>query len=94
MDFQHTYISLREERSSSYSLTYRHHVLNGKVQLVRHASICNHIKNLIAETVSKLAYKISSLHGKGTQTVCDTGLGGVYKPFLEEFLKNRHNKLV
>jgi hypothetical protein len=46
--------------------------------------------DLIAETVSKLAYKIPSLYGKGIGTKCDTGHGGVYKPFLMEFLKQRH----
>jgi hypothetical protein len=44
-------------------------------------------QNLVADTVSKLAYKIPSLHGKGIHTIWDTGLGGVYRPFLVEFLK-------
>jgi hypothetical protein len=47
----------------------------------------------IAETISKLAYKIPSLHGKGIRTVWDTGLGGIYKPFLIDFLKNRHKQI-
>jgi hypothetical protein len=50
-------------------------------------------QNLIAETVSKLAYKIPSLHGKGIHTIWDTGLGGIYKPFLVDFLKNRHKQI-
>ena len=48
---------------------------------------------MIAETVSKLAYKIPSLHGKGIHTIWDTGLGGIYKPFLVDFLKNRHEQI-
>jgi hypothetical protein len=48
---------------------------------------------LVAETVSKLAYKIPSLHGKGIHTILDTGLGGIYKPFLVDFLKNRHKQI-
>ena len=47
----------------------------------------------VADTVSKLAYKIPSLHGKGIHTIWDTGLGGFYKPFLVEFLKNRHEQI-
>jgi hypothetical protein len=50
-------------------------------------------QNLIAETVSKLAYKIPSLHGKGIRTIWDTGLGGFYRPFLKEFLKNRYEQI-
>ena len=50
-------------------------------------------QHLIAETVSKLAYKIPSLHGKGIHTIWDTGLGGIYKPFLVDFLKNRHEQI-
>src|SRR5215218_7995490 len=50
-------------------------------------------QKLIAETVSKLAYKIPSLHGKGIRTIWDTGLGGIYKPFLVDFLKNRHRQI-
>jgi hypothetical protein len=50
-------------------------------------------QNLIAETVSKLAYKIPSLHGKGIHTIWDTGLGGIYKPFLVDFLKTRHKQI-
>jgi len=50
-------------------------------------------QRLIAETVSKLAYKIPSLHGKGIRTIWDTGLGGIYKPFLVDFLKNRHRQI-
>lgn len=50
-------------------------------------------QNLIAETVSKLAYKIPSLHGKGIGTIWDTGLGGLYKPFLENFLRNRYEQI-
>jgi hypothetical protein len=50
-------------------------------------------QNLIAETVSKLAYKIPSLHGKGIHTIWDTGLGGIYKPFLVEFLRDRHKQI-
>ena len=51
-------------------------------------------QRLIAETVSKLAYKIPSLHGKGIHTIWDTGLGGVYKTFLVDFLKNRHEQII
>ena len=51
-------------------------------------------QDLIAETVSKLAYKIPSLHGKGIHTICYTGLGGIYKPFLIDFLKNRHKQII
>jgi hypothetical protein len=47
----------------------------------------------VAETVSKLAYKIPSLHGEGIRTIWETGLGGFYKPFLIEFLKNRHEQI-
>jgi hypothetical protein len=50
-------------------------------------------QKLIAETVSKLAYKIPSLHGGGIRTIWDTGLGGIYKPFLVDFLKNRHKQI-
>jgi hypothetical protein len=50
-------------------------------------------QKMIAETVSKLAYKIPSLHGKGIPTIWDTGLGGYYRPFLKEFLKNRHAQI-
>jgi hypothetical protein len=50
-------------------------------------------QKLIAETVSKLTYKIPSLHGKGIRTIWDTGLGGIYKPFLVDFLKNRHKQI-
>jgi hypothetical protein len=50
-------------------------------------------QKLIAETVSKLAYKIPSLHGKGIHTIWDTGLGGIYKLFLVDFLKNRHKQI-
>ena len=50
-------------------------------------------RTLIAETVSKLAYKIPSLHGKGIRTIWDTGLGGVYRPFLKAFLKERHEQI-
>jgi hypothetical protein len=50
-------------------------------------------QKLIAETVSNLAYKIPSLHGKGIRTRWDTGLGGYYRPFLKEFLKNRHAQI-
>jgi hypothetical protein len=50
-------------------------------------------QNLIAETVSKLAYEIPSLHGKGIHTIWDAGLGGIYKPFLVEFLKNRYKQI-
>ena len=50
-------------------------------------------QNLIAETVSKLAYKIPSLHGKGIRTIYDTGLGGIYRPFLVEFLKSRYGQI-
>ena len=46
-------------------------------------------ENLIADTVSKLAYRIPSLRGKGIKTTWDTGLGGIYKPFLVNFLKER-----
>ena len=48
---------------------------------------------MIAETVSKLAYRIPSLHGKGIHTIWDTGLGGIYKPFLVDFLKNRYEQI-
>jgi hypothetical protein len=51
-------------------------------------------QKLIAETVSKLAYKIPSLHGKGIHTIWNTGLGGIYKPFLVDFLKNRHKQII
>jgi hypothetical protein len=50
-------------------------------------------QKLIAEAVSKLIYKIPSLHGKGIRTVWDTGLGGIYKPFLVDFLKNRYDQI-
>jgi hypothetical protein len=50
-------------------------------------------QRLIAETVSKLAYKIPSLHGKGIHTIRYTGLGGVYKPYIVDFLKNRHKQI-
>jgi hypothetical protein len=50
-------------------------------------------QKLIAETISKLAYKVPSLHGKGIRTVWDSGLGGIYKPFLVDFLKNRHKQI-
>jgi hypothetical protein len=50
-------------------------------------------QSLVAETVSKLAYKIPSLHGKGIHTILDTGLGGIYKSFLVDFLKNRHKQI-
>ncbi len=46
-------------------------------------------QDLIAKTVSTLAYKIPSLKGKGIKTTWDTGLGGIYKPFLVGFLKER-----
>jgi hypothetical protein len=46
-------------------------------------------QDLIAKTVSSLAYKIPSLHGKGIHTTFDTGLGGIYRPFLVKFLKER-----
>lgn len=50
-------------------------------------------RTLIAETVSRLAYKIPSLHGKGIRTIWDTGLGGVYWPFLKAFLKERYEQI-
>lgn len=46
-------------------------------------------QNLIAKTVSSLAYKMPSLKGKGIKTRFDTGLGGIYKPFLVKFLRKR-----
>ena len=50
-------------------------------------------QSLIAQTVSKLAYKIPSLRGQGIHTIWDTGLGGIYKPFLIDFLKSRHKQI-
>ena len=50
-------------------------------------------EELIAQTVSKLIYKIPSLHGQHVGTVYDTGLGGEYKPFLIEFLKQRKHDI-
>lgn len=46
-------------------------------------------EDLIAKTVSSLAYKIPSLKGRGIKTTFDTGLGGIYRPFLRAFLKER-----
>jgi hypothetical protein len=50
-------------------------------------------QSLIGDTVSKLAYKIPSLHGKGIHTTWNTGLGGIYRPFLVKFLKDRHKQI-
>jgi hypothetical protein len=46
----------------------------------------------IADVVSRLAYKIPSLHGKGIKSY-DVGLGGIYKPFQRDFLRDRHRKV-
>jgi hypothetical protein len=51
-------------------------------------------QDLIGQTVSKLAYKIPSLHGKHIGTTWDTGLGGYYRPFLKEFLRSRHEQIL